>query len=276
MVGVLGVQIYGLIYQMFNNTDELANLTQKVTGAHDSIWTWLESKDLIFSTEWQQQLDKIVGNTLVSVKSGLLAQAQNFFASTPEVLLNIFIFTLAFAAFILMGGKVFMSVTSVFGIEGDHANQFQRFEKVCFVSLGSVILIGLMQASLVTIGARICGVGSYFIVFALTFIFSMIPLLGAGLVPVGFLIFNVVQGDTFSAVVMGITALITGVADNVLKAWLFSKAAKTNPIISMISLIGGITLMGFAGLFIAPTIEQLVMAEYHRRRELTAQKGQLT
>lgn len=276
LVAILGVQIYGLIYQAVTNTDELAGLTQKLTGAHDSIWAWLESKNLVFSTEWQQQLDKIVANTLVSLKSVLLIQAQAFFASTPEVLLNIFIFTLAFAAFLLMGGKVFMSVTSVFGVEGNHAQQFQRFEKICFVSLGSVILIGLMQATLVVIGAWICSIGNYFLILAITFIFSMIPLLGAGLVPIGILVFNLVQGDTFSAVVMGATALITGVADNVLKAWLFSKAAKTNPIISMISLIGGITLMGFAGLFIAPTIEQLVMAEYHRRKEIAAQRGELT
>jgi predicted PurR-regulated permease PerM len=265
VIAVLVVQIYSILYQLFDNKEELSALTQRLSGAHDAIWNWLESKNLVFSEQWQRQLDKIVGTTLISLRDILIERAQMFFAATPVILLNMFIFVLAFSAFLLMGARAFVSAASTFGIEGDHAQQFHRFERVCFVSLGSVILVGMMQASIVTIGARICGTGSYFLVFALTFIGSMIPITGAGIVPVGFLLFNLIQGDTFSSVVFGITAGITGVADNVLKAWLFSKASKTNPVVSMISLLGGVSLMGFAGLFIAPTVEQLVMAEFHRR-----------
>ncbi len=58
---------------------------------------------------------------------------------------------------------------------------------------------------------------------------------------------------------MVVTAVIVGISDNVLRAWLFSRAAESNPAISIITLLGGIALFGFPGLFIAPVIEQLVM-----------------
>ncbi len=267
---IIGVQTYALLFEAFGDTNMISNLGQRFAELRGQIWARLESYELFVSMEWHKQLERIINSTLVSTRDTLLAGASAFFAATPEILLNLFIFTLAFAAFLLMGSKPYLAVAQLLSFNGDSAEQFRRFERVCFISLGSVLLTGVLQSSIVVVGAWICGLSNYFLIFAVTFIFSMIPLLGAGLVAAAFALVALFQGDMFVALTMGITAGVTGVADNLLKAWLFSKAAKTNAVISLISLLGGIALLGFAGLFIAPTIEQLVMAEYHRRKSLSS------
>jgi predicted PurR-regulated permease PerM len=266
----LAVKIYTTLFQAFENTDSLGDWTQKLQVFRDQILTWLQEHDILTSVDMHKHIDRMTNSALTYVRDMLLGLARDFLASTPEVILNFFIFILAFAAFLLMGSRAFVSTANVLGIEGNHNEQFARFEKVCALSLGSVLMTGLVQATIVVIGALICGLGNYFIIFAVTFIFSMIPVLGGGVLPFVLAVIMFFQGETSNGIVLLITSGIAGTSDNILKAWLFSKAAETNPAISLISLIGGIALFGFPGLFIAPTVEQLVMAEYHRRRQLQA------
>ncbi len=265
LVVVFSVQMYSLIYQAFDSSSSLISLTDKVDSVRAAAWGWLESFDLFNSAEWRDHIDKIINSVIQSSQNGLLEVARGFITSTPQIVLSLFIFALAFMAFLMMGSKVFISTADALGFKGDHSELFNRFERICFLSLGSVILTGAVQASIMTLGARIAGEGSYFLIFVATFLFSMIPLLGAGFVGVVFTVVAIVQGQTDIAIIMGITTIITGGIENILKAWLFSKASKTNPIISIISLLGGIALFGFVGLFLAPTIEQLVMSEFRRR-----------
>ncbi len=264
---LIGVQIYYTLFQAFDNGDVVGAWSKTLIGARDKILGWLQEQDILTSVDLNKQIGRATGAAVTYIRDLALIGTSDFLAATPEILLNFFVFMMAFAAFLLMGSRTFITTANVLGIEGNHEQQFRRFEKICALSLGSVLLTGLLQATLVTIGARVCSLGNYFLIFAATFILSMIPFAGGGLLPFVLAVISIIQGDAASGTILLVTAGVAVVSENFLKAFLFSKAAATNPLISMISLIGGVTLMGFAGLFIAPVIEQLVMAEFHRRRE---------
>jgi predicted PurR-regulated permease PerM len=79
-------------------------------------------------------------------------------------------------------------------------------------------------------------------------------------------------GSTSHGIILLVTSLIAGTSDNILRAWLFSKAANTNPVVSLLALLGGISLFGFPGLFLAPIVEQLVMTYLFRDPNMKMRK----
>jgi predicted PurR-regulated permease PerM len=155
--------------------------------------------------------------------------------------------------------RIWSNVTQALRLGSTGKEHFQRFEKICGLALGSVLLTAFLQSCLVVVGALIAGFGNLVMIFALSFFLAMIPVIGAGAVPLGLTALSFLQGDATAGIIMLVTSVIVSVSDNILRAWLFSRAAKSNAAISIITLIGGVTLFGFPGLFIAPVLEQLVM-----------------
>ena len=259
LISVVSLQAFSQIYDLFRSPEAMAQFNGKIVAVRDQFLGWASHQSLLSSINVKAQLDHAVIGGTDTAKKFLLEGAQIFISQTPVILLDLFIFIAAFGAFLVIQPRIWSSLAQALGLGEAGKKHIRNFERICGLALGSVILTGLFQTILVVIGAAIAGFGSLFMIFGVTFIFSMIPVLGAGLVPAFLAIVSFVSGSIMMCVIMAITAAIVGVADNVLRAWLFSRAAQSNPVISIISLLGGISLFGFAGLFIAPVLEQLVM-----------------
>ena len=259
LIAVVSLQAFSQIYDLFRSPEAMAQFNVKIMGVRDQFLGWAAHQSFLSSINVKAQLDHAIIGSTDTAKKMLLEGAQVFISQTPVILLDLFIFIAAFGAFLVIQPRIWSSLAQAFGLGEAGKKHIRNFERICGLALGSVILTGLFQSILVVIGAAIAGFGSLFMIFGVTFIFSMIPVLGAGLVPAFLAIVSFVSGNILMCVIMAVTAAIVGVADNILRAWLFSRAAESNPVISIISLLGGISLFGFAGLFIAPVLEQLVM-----------------
>ena len=259
IVALVAVQGFTQIYDAFKDPSSVGGVNEKITGARDTFLSWAQRQEYLQSFNIKAQLDRAVVAVTNTAKGLLVTGAQLFVSRAPIILLNLFVFIAAFGAFLVVQPRLWGGICQALRLGDRGREHFRRFEKICGLAIGSVLITGFAQSVLVVIGAAIAGVESLPMVFGVTFIFALIPVLGAGLVPALLTIYGFVSGDMRMAITMLVTAIIVGVADNIIRAWLFSRAAKSNPVISLISLIGGITLFGFPGLFIAPVLEQLVM-----------------
>lgn len=254
----LGFRTYTFVYKLAENPDTFSQLSDQAFDLKQKASTWLSQKGFWTAEETSAHLDRLITKSTVSGRDFLLETSKTILTKTPQILLVLVIFFLAFIAFLLGGTRVASLLGKQFGW-ADLKKAQLKFENICALSLGSVILTSFLQASLVTIGSAIVGLPSLFLIFLITFICSMIPVVGAAAVPLVLAAFQLVNSEISHVIILVITAAIAGTADNVLKAYLFSRAAKTNPLISLMALIGGIALFGFPGLFIAPVVEQLLM-----------------
>ena len=83
--------------------------------------------------------------------------------------------------------------------------------------------------------------------------FSIIPLLGTGIIwaPAG--IIQLAQGDTFSGVgILLFGALVVSTIDNIIRPKLIGDKANINPGVVLVGAVGGVAALGFIGLFIGP------------------------
>lgn len=266
-----GIRIYGIIYEQLKNPDALTSQLDQASSVRVQLVEWLKKLPFVSDSQINQQLDSALTSIGSRARELAAAGAAAFVVKTPQILMNLLIFITAMGVFSVWGGTKWTFLAKFLGRENPaDCDDFIRFEKICSISIGSIFLTGLLQAAIVAIGCAFTGY-PVFLSFLIAFILSLIPVVGAASVPVFLAILSYATGETSGAIIMAVTALIAGSSDNVIRAYLFSRAANTNPIVSLFALLGGISLFGFTGLFLAPVVEQLVMS-YLQRHESVKEK----
>ncbi len=117
-----------------------------------------------------------------------------------------------------------------------------------------IIGTALVQGILAGIGFVIAGVPGAAFLALLTFFFSVIPVVGTGLVwiPVAFWLFH--KGFSGWGIFMVIWGLGVGNVDNIVKPWLISQGSDMPFILIFFGVIGGALTFGFIGVFLGPTL----------------------
>ncbi len=128
------------------------------------------------------------------------------------------------------------------------------------VVLGTAVT-SLVQGSLVGIGFAISGLPSPLVFGAVGAMASLIPIVGTALVWVPAAITLVAQGQTGWAIflVLWSVILVAG-SDNVIRPLIISGSSNASTLLVFVGLLGGISMFGFAGIFMGPLVLTLVAA----------------
>lgn len=122
------------------------------------------------------------------------------------------------------------------------------------------VLTGLIQSTIIALGALACGIGDFYIILFMTFIISFIPVIGAA--PMAFLIAIVafIDSNTGAGITMTVVGVISGTADNFIRPYLTASFGEAHvPVfVAFIAVIGGVVVLGIPGLFVGPLLAALV------------------
>lgn len=120
--------------------------------------------------------------------------------------------------------------------------------------LFGVLGAGLAQATLATIGFALAGVPNPFLLGALTFVLSMVPV-GPPLVWGGAAIWLFQHGEAGWGVFMLVYGMLgISAVDNVLKPLLISRASHLPFAFTLMGVVGGVLAFGVMGVFLGPTL----------------------
>ena len=126
------------------------------------------------------------------------------------------------------------------------------------VVLGTLVT-SLVQGTLVGIGFAIAGLPSPLVFGAVGAIASLIPIVGTSLVWVPAAITLVAQGQTGWAIFLTLWSIIlVAGSDNVVRPLIISGSSKASTLLVFVGLLGGISVFGFAGIFMGPLVLTLV------------------
>jgi predicted PurR-regulated permease PerM len=112
----------------------------------------------------------------------------------------------------------------------------------------------LVQAVMAGIGFFVAGVPGAALLALLTFFFSVVPVVGTGLVWIPAAIWLFQQGSTGWGIFMIAWGLLVGNVDNVVKPWLISQGSDMPFILIFFGVMGGALAFGFIGVFLGPTL----------------------
>lgn len=194
------------------------------------------------------------GNMVIKIFGALVSQI-------PSIVILSVITLFAFYFFLLKEVQIRKFYDRFFHFKHHNGEEFIAVLKSsCREVFIANVLTGLIQASIVSIGALISGIGDFYIVLFVTFILSFIPVIGAG--PVAFLlsIIGFIDDNVQGGIIMAVVGVISGTADNFIRPYLSSSFGKTRvPIfVTFIAVIGGVVVLGIVGLFVGPLLASLL------------------
>ena len=136
----------------------------------------------------------------------------------------------------------------------------EKFRKLVVANAVGLPVVALGQGLVALIGYLIFGAPSPVLLFALTAVASMIPIVGAAIVYVPVGIFMIAEGDTTGGIgVLVYCMIVVGVTDNVLRFTLLKKLENIHPLNTVFGIIMGMNIFGFMGLIFGPILVSMTI-----------------
>jgi len=272
-VTFLGVRLYQIVAGDKNNGVSGAFSSTTIEQA-SSAYLNLERKLAEFGADWN--IYKSTANARQDIEDAIASAGKASFAYLSNLLLSIpdFVGTLVvFCLFLYL----FLSKGSQFGdalirtgmmSAADVQRLSAVLERSCYNSIVSNVIVGAVQASVITAGARIFGYSESVVIFTIVFFMSFIPFIGAS--PVAFLLalIALIAGHTAPAIGMTVVVLIAAMIDNIIRPYLISgRADEVHPVLSFAVILGAIAMLGLKGLFLGPVILTATFALLLHRKD---------
>lgn len=198
-------------------------------------------------------------------KQGLEALIQNFgavFSSFAKILLNAFVFLIAFYFFLKDGSKLkdyFITLSPLDDMDDEFI--ISRLKSAVSAAVKGNLAIGLIQGALTGIGFTIFGVPNAVLWGSVATIAAFLPGIGTALVIAPAIIFLFFTNNTFGGIgllVWGITAV--GLIDNLLGPRLVGRGMQLHPLAVFIAVLGGLAFFGPLGFLLGPLAMSVCMA----------------
>jgi predicted PurR-regulated permease PerM len=132
----------------------------------------------------------------------------------------------------------------------------KEFDGICRAVVTATLLAAVVQGLLAGFGFWLAGLDSVFLLMLLTTVFAMVPFVGAATVWVPASLWLYFYDDQFwPAVLLAIYgAAIVSTSDNIIKPLVLSGTSNLHPLLALLSVLGGVQVMGPIGIFVGPMI----------------------
>ncbi|MGE5086696.1 MAG: AI-2E family transporter [Bacillota bacterium] len=257
----LGLAIYRVIVNISNAKNLEAG---KVIEQFNLLKQWLliilQKFERLTGSDLAVQATNIFENSTHQAAQWIVGYSSTIVTQIPGLAFQFFIFTI-FVGLLLWKSDFIKSLVEKYSLVDKELTQsmVHIVKSACEITLFSTITIGLIQATVVGLGSLAFGDWDFWLIVTITFVFSFIPIIGAG--PVGFVlaILAFIQGHIGGAVGMVVISIIAGTIDNVLKPYLAGGKgdSKISPILGFTSVVGAVLVMGIPGLLFGPVILNL-------------------
>ena len=206
------------------------------------------------------------------IAGSIIDWIQGVLRAIPNVVLNLFVIIFSTYYFLKHGEDLYNFFHNVLPLpEGKYEKIIARFDDLSRgVILGQVV-VGVLQGILAWMAFVVVSVSNPILWGFLTFIISIIPMLGAAIVWVPICLYLFIKGFYIGSLWRPIFLLLYGTfiisaIDNVLKPKIVGERARIHPLIVLFGILGGIQLFGLPGVLIGPLVLTLfdVMIEIYK------------
>lgn len=196
-------------------------------------------------------------NWFVDGAKSLVKGTTNFFIS-----LIIIIFTMFF--FFVDGERMLEKIMYWTPLPNKYDREiFKKFRDVSYSTMVSTFVTAIAQGLLGAVGFIVIGLPAFFAGILMVFL-SLLPYIGSAFVwfPVG--IYLLIVGKIWQGIFLLIWGgVVVSMVDNLIRAYIIKGKAQVHPIFIILSILGGISLFGFWGLFLGPLIISITVTILH-------------
>lgn len=159
--------------------------------------------------------------------------------------------------FLLRDGRTILAhAASAIPLPPDQVKDlFEHAGGTIVANMYGVLAVALAQGLLAGLGFYFVGLPSPVLWGLVAGLFSLVPIVGTGIVWVPAVILLTAGGNWGRALLLAAwSAGIVAMADNFVRPWVVGQRMNSHPLLVFFALLGGVKLFGIAGLFVGPMI----------------------
>lgn len=236
------------VYMTITTGDATANLVQKIDTSINNIMP----NGFVFDTESKMhELGVFLSNNVTS-----------FFSSTFNSILMFILMTLTIFYVLKDGAEWRKGIIKFFPLSDNHIEEIlTKLASAINRILKGSFIIAITQGLLVGLGFTIFGVPSAALWGVVAGIASFVPTVGTSIVAIPAILFLFFTGMQLEALGLLIwSVVLVGLIDNLLSPYVISKDTEIPSLFILLSILGGVTLMGPVGVLIGPLVLSLLYA----------------
>ncbi len=269
MFCVIVVPLIFLSFFMIGQGIDLAKMTiadpQWVAGFKVEDQTWFANLPQVLQKEITS-MD--VGDLVRRMSNWVSTNLAAIFSGGLTFLFETFIFFICTYYFLVDRERIIKTLISLSPLEDktDRRILGKIVGTVRGVIFGTLV-VAVIQAILAGIGMVVFGVPGASIWAALTIIASQIPLFGTALILIPVILYLFFAGHLAASIGFAVwSAIVVGLADNILQPYLVSGKTHMHALLILISMLGGLQFFGPIGFILGPAVLAafLVVVELYR------------
>jgi len=218
------------------------------------------------SDEQLGNLNEQFKDSLQSLAGMIAARTFQIASSTVGLFVSLTVaagmFITALYYFLADGPALIKAAEEIIPLPIDHQRRLrERFATVVRAVVTATFLAAFFQGFATAIALQFCGIGYFWIFLAIATFTSLIPLVGAWVVWGPCVAWLALQGHWTAATLLAIWgAAVVSMIDNGVKMYVLKNDAGLHPLLSFISVIGALQVMGLWGIFIGPIVASCLFA----------------
>ncbi|SEV85467.1 AI-2E family transporter [Natrinema salifodinae] len=131
---------------------------------------------------------------------------------------------------------------------------FAELDELMQASVISNVLVAVIQAVLLGVGLAVLGIPAVVLLTVLTFLLTLLPLVGAFGVWLPVSLYLVAIGRPVAAAGLAVYGLLVTLSDTYLRPALIGRTSAFNSAIIVVGIFGGLIAFGAVGLFVGPVV----------------------
>jgi len=204
-----------------------------------------------------EELQQYSGQFIGFLRDKLFALGGSITAFITSTLFGSVIMIIGLYFFLLDGPALLKSLQGLSPIEDKHEQELaEEFARVSRAVVLATLLSAAVQGVLAGFGFWVCGLDSIFLLTLLSAVLAMVPFVGAASVwiPCALYLFFV-DNNPIAAIGLAVYGvLVISMADNVIKPWILHGQSNLHPLLALLSVIGGVAVLGPIGILVGPMI----------------------
>ncbi|WP_226479352.1 AI-2E family transporter [Natrinema amylolyticum] len=202
------------------------------------------------TTLYESYQDAITGGV-----QGLATGALEIVGGLPGIAIGLTITLFVCFALLRDGNRLIEWLYRVVPIEDRIQRElFEELDQLMQASVISNVLVAVIQAVMLGVGLAILGIPAVVLLTVLTFLLTLLPLVGAFGVWLPVSIYLLAMGRTLAAGALAVYGLFVTLSDTYLRPALIGRSGAINSAIIVVGIFGGLITFGAVGLFIGPVV----------------------
>ncbi len=186
---------------------------------------------------------------------GLATSGIEFVSGLPGILIGITVTLFVLFALLRDGNRLVAWIQTVVPIEDEIQRELlAELDQLMWASVIGNVGVAAIQAVLLGVGLAVLGVPAVVLLTVGTFVFALLPLIGAFGIWLPVTVYLLAVGEFIPAAALVVYGSLVSASDTYLRPALIGRTSAFNSAIIVVGIFGGLIIFGAVGLFIGPVV----------------------